>query len=47
MRGTAEGSLMIRKQADVLEYIEGSLVQHGPYNDRIYLMKLGASEPEK
>lgn len=26
---------------DVMEYIEGSLVQHGPYNDRIYLMKLG------
>jgi putative beta-lysine N-acetyltransferase len=38
---------MIRKQADVLEYIEGSLVQHGPYNDRIYLMKLGTSKPEK
>lgn len=39
--------MMMRKPADALEYIEGSLVQHGPYNDRIYLMKLGASKPEK
>lgn len=38
---------MIQRPADTLEYIEGALVQHGFYNDRIYLMKLGGSDPEK
>lgn len=38
---------MIQKPVDALEYIEGSLVQHGFYNDRIYLMKLGGSDPER
>jgi putative beta-lysine N-acetyltransferase len=38
---------MIQKPVDALEYIEGSLVQHGFYNDRIYLMKLGGFDPER
>ncbi|MDD3846279.1 MAG: putative beta-lysine N-acetyltransferase [Syntrophorhabdaceae bacterium] len=38
---------MIEKPADKLEYFEGCLIQHGPSNDRIYLMKLGASDPER
>lgn len=38
---------MVSKTSDILEYIEGSLVQHGHYNDRIYLMKLGAFDPER
>lgn len=30
------------KMADKMEYLkDGSLIQHGPYNDRIYLMKVG------
>jgi beta-lysine N6-acetyltransferase len=49
MRDTHEDPAMISKptDADAIGYIDGSLVQHGPYNDRIYLMKLGASDPAK
>ncbi|HAR94618.1 MAG TPA: putative beta-lysine N-acetyltransferase [Deltaproteobacteria bacterium] len=38
---------MVSKTSDTVEYIEGSLVQHGPLNDRMYLMKLGDRDPEK
>lgn len=38
---------MVSNTSDIVEYVEGSLIQHGPYNDRIYLMKLGASDPER
>ena len=30
----------------LLELPDGSIIQHGPYNDRIYLMKLGAGGNE-
>lgn len=30
---------------DVIETIEGASVQHGPHNDRIYLMRLGQADP--
>ncbi|MEA2069647.1 MAG: putative beta-lysine N-acetyltransferase [Verrucomicrobiota bacterium] len=32
---------------DTLEKIGTALIQHGPYNDRIYLMDLGDSDPER
>ncbi len=32
---------------DTVEYLEGALVQHGPVNDRIYLMKLGEAAPDE
>jgi putative beta-lysine N-acetyltransferase len=30
---------------DIIENIQGAWIQHGPLNDRIYLMHLGAAEP--
>jgi putative beta-lysine N-acetyltransferase len=30
---------------DTIETIDGALVQHGPHNDRIYLMHLGSAAP--
>jgi putative beta-lysine N-acetyltransferase len=29
---------------DIIETIEGSVIQHGPYNNRIYLMRLNTDE---
>lgn len=35
------------EESDKMEYLKGgSLIQHGPYNHRIYLMKIGAGEQE-
>ncbi len=34
-------------QADTMEYIDSALVQHGPMNQRIYLMKIAQADPEK
>ena len=31
---------------DQIETIEGSLIQHGPYNDRIYVMHLAPGNPD-
>jgi beta-lysine N6-acetyltransferase len=33
--------------SDVMEKVGGSLVQHGPDNDRVYLMKLDSAETER
>ena len=30
---------------DIVEHIQGSLVQHGPHNDRVYLMHLNTGNP--
>jgi putative beta-lysine N-acetyltransferase len=30
-----------------MEYLEEALIQHGPLNDRIYLMKMGDAQPER
>lgn len=38
--------MMLDRPVDTLEHFEGCLIQHGPSNDRVYLMKLGASDPE-
>jgi putative beta-lysine N-acetyltransferase len=32
---------------DTIETIDGALVQHGPHNDRIYLMQLQTADPER
>lgn len=32
--------------ADTISVFDGALIQHGPYNDRVYLMKTGKSDPE-
>lgn len=32
---------------DTVEQIEGSIIQHGPHNKRIYLMKLGSHKASK
>jgi putative beta-lysine N-acetyltransferase len=32
---------------DTIETIDGALVQHGPHNDRIYLMHLQTADPER
>jgi putative beta-lysine N-acetyltransferase len=32
---------------DQFEQIDGAQIQHGKYNDRIYLMKIGDAKPEK
>jgi putative beta-lysine N-acetyltransferase len=32
---------------DTIETIDGALVQHGPHNDRIYLMHLQTADPEE
>jgi putative beta-lysine N-acetyltransferase len=37
---------MIERPVDTVEHFEGCLIQHGTSNDRIYLMKLGAADPE-
>jgi len=31
---------------DKIEYLDGALIQHGPLNDRVYLMKMGDAPPE-
>lgn len=31
---------------DVIEKVGDAQIQHGPYNDRVYLMKLGGEDPE-
>lgn len=33
--------------SDVMEKVGGSLIQHGPDNDRVYLMKLDSAETER
>ncbi len=37
----------IVKQVDAIEEISGALIQHGPLNMRIYLMKLGDADPSR
>jgi len=37
---------MSQSQIDAVENFEGALIQHGPSNDRIYLMKIGRAAPE-
>jgi hypothetical protein len=32
--------------ADVVEYIDGSIIQHGTFNNRIYLMHLNTADIE-
>ena len=32
---------------DAIETVDGALVQHGPHNDRIYLMRLQGADPER
>lgn len=32
---------------DTIETIEGALVQHGPHNDRVYLMRLNDADPRR
>ena len=32
---------------DTIETIDGALIQHGPHNDRIYLMQLRRADPER
>lgn len=29
-----------------MEYLDGALIQHGPLNDRVYLMKMGDTKPD-
>lgn len=31
---------------DKIEYMDGAQIQHGPLNDRVYLMKMGDARPE-
>lgn len=33
-------------QIDAIEYMDGALIQHGPLNDRVYLMKIGEAQPD-
>lgn len=33
------------QQYDTIEELDGALIQHGPANERVYLMKLGAADP--
>jgi putative beta-lysine N-acetyltransferase len=35
------------KNRDITVTVEGALVQHGPDNDRIYLMDLGSADPRR
>jgi putative beta-lysine N-acetyltransferase len=37
---------MINKQPDRIDFLDGSCIQHGLYNRRIYLMDLGHADPE-
>jgi hypothetical protein len=30
---------------DIIENIKGSVIQHGPHNKRIYLMRLNTDDP--
>jgi len=32
---------------DTIESLQGALIQHGPFNQRIYLMKIGDANPEQ
>lgn len=36
---------ILMKSSDATVTLEGALIQHGPLNDRIYLMDLGSAEP--
>ena len=35
---------IIRQFVDIIENIKGSVIQHGPHNDRIYLMRLNTED---
>jgi putative beta-lysine N-acetyltransferase len=37
----------IVKQPDMIEEISGAVIQHGPLNRRIYLMKIGTADPRR
>ncbi len=39
-------SVNIHQTTDTIETLDGALIQHGPLNERIYLMKIGDAEPE-
>ncbi|MDX9745667.1 MAG: putative beta-lysine N-acetyltransferase [Syntrophales bacterium] len=39
--------MMIRHEPDRIEHIGDALIQHGPLNDRVYIMKIGSSDPKK
>ena len=32
---------------DLIETVAGATIQHGPFSDRLYLMKLGGTDPEE
>ena len=34
------------QQLDIVKNVRGATIQHGPFNDRIYLMNLGQADPE-
>ena len=38
---------MTRNRPDIIETLDGAQIQHGPYNRRIYLMKLGDAVPSR
>jgi putative beta-lysine N-acetyltransferase len=37
---------MTTQTYDQMEELAGALIQHGPFNDRIYLMSIGSANPE-
>ena len=37
----------IKEDIDLIEDLYGATIQHGPNNDRVYLMHLGGAEPEQ
>ncbi len=44
---TKEDGSMMRDEFDKIEHMDGALIQHGPLNDRVYLMKMGDTRPDE
>jgi putative beta-lysine N-acetyltransferase len=42
----AEAKRRMKDGLDTIEYLDGARIQHGPLNDRVYLMKMGDARPE-
>jgi putative beta-lysine N-acetyltransferase len=46
IRAASEAELKMKDRYDTIEYLDGALIQHGPLNNRVYLMKMGDARPD-
>jgi putative beta-lysine N-acetyltransferase len=46
IRAASEAELKMKDRYDTIEYLDGALIQHGPLNNRVYMMKMGDARPD-